>query len=118
MEAAKREYIFFVDQFYDDVLFELYDIDENWKNNPNALIELKDERMKNKIAVSFFQKNQSWLDECVPAAINFQLEWICHLFEDDSGIEFVESTQKQIFRYIHDEVVLNLIHREENRPLS
>lgn len=87
---------------------------EGWREDSSILITIKHHGLRDTLAMSFFEAQPSWMDDCVPAAIKFQIEWLANLFGDTSGNEFVEETQHQIFRYIGGAVVSNLLHWESN----
>ena len=96
----------------------LLDLDfycDGWRDDPEILNSINDDGLIFDLAISFFSSNPSWMDDCVPAAIRFQLDWLANLFEDDTGNDFVEETRKWIFRYISGSIVSSLLHWESNR---
>ena len=102
---------------FGDCIEELDFCYDNWRESPDVLLDIKDERLIETLVSTFFIENPSWMGECVPAAITFDLEWICSLFGDTSDNEFIEETKRQILRYTCGAIVGGLLHWESNAGL-
>lgn len=104
----------FLSADYGDCIEELDFGYDGWREDSDILNTIKSQGLVDSLAMSFFEANPGWMDECVPAAVRFQLEWLANLFGDTSGNDLIEETRYQIFRYISESVVAGLLHWESN----